>query len=60
MASFKQYTNCTYCGSKNTVEVITKQSRWSRTVQIMKCKNCNKQNGVKATLNKNNFIDETS
>jgi len=52
MAQFKQYTNCTYCKAVGSVEVITKQSKWSRLVQVMKCKVCDAQNGVKATLNK--------
>jgi len=52
MSEFTQKTDCSYCGEKNTVSVITKQTRWSRSVKVTKCINCDKQNGVKETLNK--------
>ena len=41
MAEFKQKVDCTYCGYKNTVTVISKQTKHSRTVKVTKCDNCN-------------------
>lgn len=53
MAEFKQKVNCSYCGGKNTVSVITKQTRNSRSVKVTKCVECKKQNGIKEILNRN-------
>ena len=51
MAEFKQTIDCTSCGNKNTVSVITKQTKHSRSVKVTKCNICGHQAGVKATLN---------
>jgi len=51
MAEFKQMIDCTSCGNKNTVSVITKQTKYSRSVKVTKCNVCGHQAGVKATLN---------
>lgn len=53
MAEFKQKVNCVACGNKNTVSIITRQTKYSRSVKVMKCTVCNHQAGVKATLNAN-------
>jgi len=54
MAEYRQTVDCSYCGFKNTVKVITKQSKYSRTVKVKKCENCNVQSGVKSILNSKN------
>jgi len=51
MSEFKQNVDCSYCGAKDSVSVITKQSKWSRSISVKKCSNCDKQNGIKAVLN---------
>lgn len=51
MSEIKQKVNCFYCGEKDTVAVTTKQTKYSRTVKVSKCKNCEQQNGVKQVLN---------
>jgi len=58
MGSINQKVDCSYCGSINTVEIITKQSRWSRSIQVVKCTFCKKKNGIKEILNRkdNNLI----
>lgn len=53
MAEIKQYVDCSYCGYKNTVAFITKQTRHSRTLKVKKCTNCKKQNGIKEILKRN-------
>lgn len=52
MSKYIQTTYCTYCGEKDSVNVITQQTKFSRYVKITRCKKCDKQNGVKETLNK--------
>jgi transcription elongation factor Elf1 len=52
MAELKQQVDCSYCGSKNTVTVITKQSKYSRSIQVVKCTFCKKQNGIKEIFNR--------
>lgn len=47
MSDFKQKVDCSYCGSKNTVTVITKQSKYSRSISVLKCTFCKVQNGIK-------------
>lgn len=54
MAEIKQKVNCTYCGEKNSVTMVTKQTKYSRSVKITKCEKCKMQNGVKAVLNNQN------
>ena len=54
MAEFRQNIDCSYCGYKNTVRVITTQTKYSRTVKVKKCNNCNEQMGVKSVLNSKN------
>ena len=53
MAEIRQKVNCSYCGNKNTVSVITKQTKNSRSIKITKCTECKKQNGVREILNRN-------
>lgn len=50
MAEIRQKVNCTYCGERNTVTMITKQTKYSRSIKITKCEKCKQQNGVKAVL----------
>ena len=50
MAEIRQKVNCTYCGERNTVTMITKQTKHSRSIKITKCEKCKMQNGVKAVL----------
>ena len=54
MSEFKQQVDCSYCGSKNTVTVITKQSKYSRSIQVVKCTFCKVQNGIKEIFNRSN------
>ena len=54
MSEFKQKVDCSYCGSKDTVIVITKQSKYSRSIQLVKCTFCKVQNGIKEVLNRSN------
>jgi hypothetical protein len=54
MAEFKQQVDCSYCGCKKTVTVITKQSKYSRSIQVVKCTFCKGQNGIKEILNRSN------
>lgn len=51
MSEFRQKVNCSYCGD-NIVTMITKQTRYSRSVKITRCESCKKQNGVKEILNR--------
>lgn len=53
MAEIRQKVNCTYCGEKDTVSMITKQTKYSRSIKITRCEKCGKQNGVKAILTAN-------
>lgn len=50
MAEIRQKVNCTYCGDKNSVTMITKQTKYSRSIKVSRCDNCKKQNGIKAIL----------
>ena len=52
MAEIKKTVDCSYCGSKNTVSVITKQSKYSRSIQVVKCTFCKVQNGIKEVINR--------
>ena len=52
MAEIKQTVDCSYCGSKNTVTVITKQSNYSKSIQVVKCTSCKTQNGIKEIFNR--------
>ena len=52
MSEFKQTVDCSYCGSKDTVTLKTKQSKYSRSIQIVKCVFCKMQNGIKEVLNR--------
>ena len=52
MAGITQTTNCIYCGTKDSVTVITKQTKHSRSVKVMNCTHCKVQNGVYQTLKK--------
>lgn len=52
MAETKQTVDCSYCGSKDTVSMITKNSKYSRSIQIVKCTFCKAQNGIKEILNR--------
>jgi len=54
MSEFKQKVDCSYCGSTNTVTVITKQLKYSRSIQVLKCTLCKVQNGIKEVLNRTN------
>lgn len=51
MSEYKQKVDCSYCGNKNTVNVITKQTKYSRSIKVIRCKICKEQNGIKAILN---------
>lgn len=57
MAELKQQVDCSYCGSHNTVTVITKQSKYSRSIQVVKCTFCKVQNGIKEIFNRYNQAD---
>lgn len=57
MAEIKQQVDCSYCGSKNTVTVITKQSKYSRSIQVVKCTFCKVQNGIKEILSRSSQAD---
>ena len=50
MAEFKQKVNCIYCGDRNTVTIIFKETKYSRSIKVTKCEKCNRQNSLKATL----------
>lgn len=52
MAECTQKVDCSYCGSKNTVSLITKQSKYSRSIKVTKCTFCKNQNGIKEILNR--------
>ncbi len=52
MAEFKQKIDCTWCGNRKSVTVITRQTKHSRSVKVTKCPDCGKQSGVKSTLNR--------
>ena len=54
MAEIKQTVKCSYCGSKNTVTVITKQTKYSRSIKVTKCSFCEMQNGINEVLNRSN------
>jgi len=51
MSEIKQKVNCTYCGNKDTVTIIFKQTQYSRSIKVTKCEHCKRQNGIKAVLN---------
>ena len=50
MATSTQKIDCVSCGNKDTVTVVTKQTKYSRSVKVTKCSECNHQAGVLATL----------
>jgi len=52
MSEIKQKIDCSYCGSKLSVTVVTKQTKYSRSVKVTKCSFCEKQNGIKEILNR--------
>ena len=52
MAEIKQTTYCSYCGTNDSVTVITKQSKFSRSIQVSKCLSCKRQNGIKEVLSR--------
>lgn len=52
MSEVRQTVDCSYCGSKDTVTVITKQSKYSRSIQVLKCTFCKAQNGIKEIFNR--------
>lgn len=52
MAEIKQQVSCGYCGSKDTVTMITKQTKYSRSIKITKCSFCEMQNGIKEIINR--------
>ena len=54
MSEIKQQVNCSYCGSKDTVTIITKQTKYSRSIQVKKCSFCEMQNGIKEILHCSN------
>lgn len=54
MAEIKQTVRCNYCGSKDTVTIITKQTKYSRSIKVTKCSFCEMQNGIKEVLNRPN------
>ena len=53
MTEIKQKVWCSYCGEHNSVTVITKQTKHSRSVKITNCEKCKKQNGVYEVLTRN-------
>lgn len=52
MAIIKQKIDCTSCGERNVVTLITQQSKFSRSVKIVKCPKCKVQARVLVTLNR--------
>ena len=54
MAEIKQQVDCSYCCAKNTVTIITKQTKYSRSIKVTKCSFCEMQNGIKEVLNRSN------
>ncbi len=52
MSEVKWKTDCSYCGGKETVNVITKETKYSRTVKVLRCTSCKRQEGVKTVLTK--------
>lgn len=54
MTEIKQKIDCSYCGSRNTVTITTKQTKYSRSIKITKCSFCEMQNGLKEVLNRIN------
>jgi len=57
MSEFKQQVDCSYCGSKDSVTVITKQTKYSRSIQVVKCTFCKVQNGIKEIFSRSNQAD---
>jgi|DEB19_MinimDraft_2_1074335.scaffolds.fasta_scaffold868660_1 hypothetical protein len=53
MAEITQKVSCGYCGTKESVSVITKQTKFSRSIKVTKCLFCKMQNGLKEILNRN-------
>lgn len=51
LSSCRRYYNCSKCGGEKTVEVITKETKQSMSVQINKCTKCKHQWGIKHLLN---------
>ena len=43
MSEFKQKITCSYCGEKQAVTVITKQTSTSRSIKVTKCEKCKMQ-----------------
>lgn len=54
MAEFRQKVDCSYCGEHNTVTMITKQTKHSRSIKVTKCEKCKEQNGIKQILTRKN------
>ena len=54
MEEIKQTVKCSYCGSKDTVTVITKKAKYSRSIKVTKCSFCEMQNGIKEVINRSN------
>jgi RecJ-like exonuclease len=52
MAEIKQNVSCSYCGTKDSVTIITKQTKVSRTIKVTKCSFCKMQNGIKEILSR--------
>ena len=50
MAQINDTSECKFCGMKE-VPITFKQTKNSRTVKVGRCKNCKRQNHVKAILN---------
>ena len=47
MAEIKQTTKCSYCGTNDSVSVITKQSKFSRSIKVSKCTFCKNKMGLR-------------
>jgi len=54
MSEFKQQVNCYYCGTKDSVTVMTKQTKYSRSIKVTKCSFCEMHNGIKEVINRCN------
>jgi hypothetical protein len=50
MAEVRYQKDCKYCGEKESVNVIMKQTKNSRSLKVMKCSKCKRQNGIKESL----------
>jgi len=52
MAEIKWTIDCKFCGEKNGVHARIKTTKFSRTMKVVKCKKCNKQQGLTESLNR--------